>query len=129
MFICRKKSFSFFIQLQIYITKKIKYGRRLDPSVLAFSVSLYRHPFICILFSSRFTPYNKINKIIRTDTVTLSNLSTINLVSIFRSSSPPCNPVYPRCVDPSALAFSLSSHRRRFETQVVQMVLLSLMVL
>jgi hypothetical protein len=37
--------------------------------------------------------------------------------------------VYPRCVDPSALAFSLSSHRRRFETQVVQMVLLSLMVL
>ncbi len=31
------------------------YVRRLDPSVLVFSLSLYRHPSICILFSSRFT--------------------------------------------------------------------------
>jgi hypothetical protein len=35
------------------------YERSLDPSVLVFSLSLYRHPFICILFSSRFTSYNK----------------------------------------------------------------------
>ena len=35
------------------------YARRLDPSVLAFSLSLYRHPSLCILFDSRFTPYNK----------------------------------------------------------------------
>jgi hypothetical protein len=28
------------------------YGRRLDPSVLAFSLSLYRHSFIYILFST-----------------------------------------------------------------------------
>ncbi len=35
------------------------YARRLDPSVLAFSLLLYRRPFIYILFSSRFTCYNK----------------------------------------------------------------------
>jgi len=35
--------------------------------------------------------------------ITLANLSSINLVSIFRCSSPPCNPVYTRCVDPSTL--------------------------
>ena len=33
------------------------YTRRIDPSVLAFSLSLYQS--ICILFSSRFTSYNK----------------------------------------------------------------------
>jgi hypothetical protein len=38
------------------------------------------------------------------------NISFINLVSIFRCSSPSHNPVYPRGVDPSVLAFSLSSH-------------------
>ncbi len=41
----------------------------------------------------------------------LGNLSTINLVSIFRCSSSPHNPVYVRRVDPSPFAFSLSSHR------------------
>ena len=35
----------------------------------------------------------------------------MNLVSIFRCSSPPHNPVYTRRVDPSGLVFSLSSHR------------------
>ena len=40
------------------------------------------------------------------------NLSFINLVSIFRCSSPPLHPVYTRRVDPSALPFSLSSHRK-----------------
>ncbi len=43
--------------------------------------------------------------------ITLANLSSINLVSIFRCSSPPHNPVYVRRVDPQALALSLSSHR------------------
>jgi hypothetical protein len=38
----------------------------------------------------------------------LANLSSINLVSIFRCSSPPRNPVYVRRVDPSDLDFSLS---------------------
>jgi hypothetical protein len=42
--------------------------------------------------------------------MTLANLSSINLVSIFRSSSPPHNPVYASRVDPSVLGFSLSSH-------------------
>jgi hypothetical protein len=42
--------------------------------------------------------------------ITLANLSFVNLVFIFRCSSPSCNPVYARHVDPSALAFSLSSH-------------------
>ena len=45
---------------------------------------------------------------------TLTNLSFINLVSIFRGSSPSSNPVYARRVDPSVLAFSLSSHRYSF---------------
>jgi hypothetical protein len=35
------------------------YPRRLDPSVLVFSLSLCRHPSICILFTSRFTSDNK----------------------------------------------------------------------
>jgi hypothetical protein len=45
--------------------------------------------------------------------ITLANLSSINLFSIFifRCSSPPRHPVCPRRVDPSALGFSLSSHR------------------
>ncbi len=37
--------------------------------------------------------------------ITLSNLSSIDLVSIFRCSSPPLHPVYTRCVDPSVLDF------------------------
>ena len=43
--------------------------------------------------------------------MTLGNLSSINLVSIFRCSSSPRNPVYVRLVDPSVLDFSLSIHR------------------
>ena len=35
------------------------YARRLDPSVLVISLSLHRHPFVCIIFSSHFTSYNK----------------------------------------------------------------------
>ena len=35
------------------------YARRLDPSVLTISLSLHRNPFICILFNSLFTSYNK----------------------------------------------------------------------
>jgi hypothetical protein len=46
--------------------------------------------------------------------ITLANLSSINLVPILRGSSPPRNPVYARRVDPSALAFSLSSHRHSY---------------
>jgi hypothetical protein len=47
---------------------------------------------------------------------TLANLSSprLNLVSIFRFSSPPHNPVYVRRVDPSTLALSLSSHRHSY---------------
>ena len=40
------------------------YVRSSDPSVLEFSLSLYRHPSICILFHSRFTSYNKHRTII-----------------------------------------------------------------
>jgi hypothetical protein len=54
----------------------------LDPSVSTFSLSLYRHPFIYTLFSSRFT------------LITNNN-----------------NPVPERRVDSSTLVFSLSSHR------------------
>jgi hypothetical protein len=40
----------------------------------------------------------------------LTNLSSINLVSIFRCSSVPRHPVYVTRVDPSTLPFGLSSH-------------------
>jgi hypothetical protein len=46
--------------------------------------------------------------------IALANLSSINLVSVFRCSSPPHNPVYERCVDPSIFPFSLSSHRHSY---------------
>ena len=36
------------------------YARRLHPSVLALSISLYRHPSIYTLFNSRFISYNKL---------------------------------------------------------------------
>jgi hypothetical protein len=44
-----------------FYTRNTVYVRRLDPSVLEFSLSLHRHPFICILFNFRFTSYNKFN--------------------------------------------------------------------
>ncbi len=46
--------------------------------------------------------------------ITLENISSINLVFIFRCSSPPSNPVYGRRVDSWALVFSLSSHRHSY---------------
>ncbi len=46
--------------------------------------------------------------------ITLTNISSINLVFVFRCSSSPSNPVYPRCVDFSDLVFSLSSHRHSY---------------
>jgi hypothetical protein len=45
----------------------------------------------------------------------LSKISSINLVSIFRCSSSPSNPVYARRVDSSALGFSISSHRHSYK--------------
>jgi hypothetical protein len=56
--------------------------------------SLQRHPFICVLFLSLFTCYNKYNS-----------------VNIFRCSRSPRNPVYVRHVDFSDLVF-----RTRFQT-------------
>jgi hypothetical protein len=46
--------------------------------------------------------------------ITLTNISFINLVLIFRCSSSPRNPVYVRRVDFSDLVFSLSSHRHSY---------------
>ena len=40
-------------------TMKPVFARRLDPSVFAFTLSLHRHPYICISFSSRFIYFNK----------------------------------------------------------------------
>jgi hypothetical protein len=47
--------------------------------------------------------------------LTLSNLSPFNIVSIFRYPRTPCNPVYARLLDLSALAFSLSLHRHPYK--------------
>jgi hypothetical protein len=44
----------------------------------------------------------------------VENISFINLVSIFRCSSLPRNPVYVSRVDSSVLDFSLSSHRHTY---------------
>jgi hypothetical protein len=46
--------------------------------------------------------------------ITLANILSINLVSIFRCSSPPSNPVYVSRVDPLTLVFSLSSYRQSY---------------
>ena len=46
--------------------------------------------------------------------ITLTNVSSINLVFIFMCSSSPSNPVYTRLVDPLALVFSLSSQRHSY---------------
>jgi hypothetical protein len=46
--------------------------------------------------------------------ITLANISSINLVFIFRCSSSSSNPVYARRVDSSALVFSLSSHLQSY---------------
>ena len=46
--------------------------------------------------------------------LTLSNLSPLNLGSIFSRPSPPQNPVYVSRVDPSVLAFSLSLYRHPY---------------
>ncbi len=46
--------------------------------------------------------------------ITLANISSINVVFIFRCSSSTNNPVYVSRVDSSSLVFSLSSHRHSY---------------
>ncbi len=46
--------------------------------------------------------------------ISLANISSINLVSIFRCSSSATNRGHPRCVDSSTLVCSLSSHRHSY---------------
>jgi hypothetical protein len=86
--------------------------------------------FPCFSVASSVPMYEK-DRIVREEIVffleiakknfTLPSPSTsplvINLVSIFRCSSPPHNPVYTSRVDPSALGFSLSSHRHNKQDQ------------
>ena len=86
-----------------------------------FIVSLSHHSFTVTFSCPRSPPFFILMEI-KSDTIliththhtpSLSNLSSLNLVSIFRCPSPPINPVYVRrvCVDSSVLAFCLSSHR------------------
>jgi hypothetical protein len=72
----------------------------LDPSVLEFSLSLYRHPSIYILFTSHFTSYNKPKKHPMTSSVSLG-------IPVPRGT----HPVYSRRLDPSVLTFCPSLHR------------------
>ena len=93
----------------------------LDPSVSAFSLSLYRHPFIYTLFNSLFSLIiNNITHVLRpflqnktfilpSKHRIINNTEKISDSSHWRCSSPPRHPVYPRRVDPSPLPFSLSS--------------------
>ncbi len=51
--------------LLLFVPSKPSIYETFDRSILVFSLLLYRHPFIYILFSSRFTPYNFIKKYLR----------------------------------------------------------------
>ena len=99
------------------------YARRLDPSVLAFSLSLYRHPIICILYNSRFTSYTKQTRDVHYKHTVFSSYLKSKVVNILTKTSAlfitlniDDTPVvsrshYVRRVDPSSLGFSLTSHR------------------
>jgi hypothetical protein len=50
--------------------------------------------------------------------IALANISSINLVFIFRCSSSPRNPVYVRRIDSSTLVFSLSWHRHSYRSNL-----------
>ncbi len=103
----------------------------LDPPVSVFSLSLYRHPFLHTLFTSRFLLIinNNINNVLRLIQMApitskshthpshsqTSRLLTQSLslgIPVYSSSS--SNPVYGRHVDSSSLGFSLSSHRQSY---------------
>jgi hypothetical protein len=122
----------FFILLQINQKKKDRVGvvrstqcvrGVLDPPVSAISLSLYRHPFLYTLFSSRFTLIINNNTSVSRSHTHPSHSQTSRLLtsssSGFECSSPPLNPVYPRRVDPQDLDFSLSSHRYSFITPIL----------
>jgi hypothetical protein len=97
--------------------------RRVDFSGLVFSLSSHRHSGVllpteikskCGNILPRTTELRIILNITCVVKIThspfaLGNFLFINLVSIFMCSSPSCNPVYVRHVDPSTLAFSHSS--------------------
>ncbi len=65
-------------------------------------------------FSLCILPVDSSTSTTQCSPLTLGNFPSINLVFIFRCSSSPRNPVYPRRVDSSVLVFSLSSHRHSF---------------
>ena len=99
-----------FISFLIHHRLSMTRGVLLDPHV-----KMRKHPYQ----SGSFTYNSKYRRrtfsvTISHSPITLANLSPINLVSIFRCPSPPRNPVYTRRVDPSVLAFSLSSHRHSY---------------
>ncbi len=112
------------------------YVRHVDSSTLDFSLSSNRPSFIVLSLALAFSIHHKQYTESKSrqyphqgcsftyytqywwgvyhfkntySPITLGNISSINLVSIFRCSSSPNNPVYPRCVDFSDLVFSLSS--------------------
>jgi hypothetical protein len=85
--------------------------------------------YLCVVFSSQFkseignilTKTEALRNTVNIDgtpleskithsPITLSNLSSMNLVSIFRCSSPPHNTVYVSRVVSSSLSFSLTSY-------------------
>jgi hypothetical protein len=102
-----------FISFLIHHRLSMTRGVLLDPHV-----KMRKHPYQ----SGSFTYNSKYRRrtfsvTISHSPITLANLSPINLVSIFRCSSPPHNPVYTSrvtVVDPSDLVLSLSSHRHSY---------------
>jgi hypothetical protein len=79
-----------------------------DQFVRAFIFHFSGSSFFCLCFHISGIPFFFLFSSSQTSVL------WINLVSILWCSSPPRNPVYPRRVDPSAVAFSLSSHRHSY---------------
>jgi hypothetical protein len=70
--------------------------------ILAFASSIHNKQHFSHHFKNTYSP------------ITLTNISSIDVVFIFRCSSSTRNPVYVRRVDSSVLVFSLSSHRHSY---------------
>jgi hypothetical protein len=51
--------YSIWLSICLFVINESNWDRIPTPSVLVFSLSSHRHPSICILFTSRFTSYNK----------------------------------------------------------------------
>jgi hypothetical protein len=103
-------------------TRKAEVLVREPPTIVSHRVDVGGVQFVCVYLQQNKKKGAKAKgkKNCHTKTkntyspITLANISTINVVFIFRCSSSTSNPVYVRNVDSSALVFSLSSYRHSY---------------